>query len=86
MLLPKNGGGRTVAKEIMINNHAIGNLIREQKLHQVYSQMQLNQASTGMMTQTQDLEKLVKSNTVKKEDALRISTQPDELKTRIGII
>ncbi len=85
MLLPKNGGGRTVAQEIMINNHAIGNLIREQKLHQVYSQMQLNQASTGMVTQTQKLEELVKNNIVKKEDAMRISTQPDELKTRIGI-
>jgi len=84
MLVPKNGGGRAVAQEIMINNHAIGNLIREQKLHQV-SQMQLNQSSTGMMTQTQTLEKLVKSNTIKKEDALRISTQPEELKTRIGI-
>ena len=86
MLLPKNGGGRTVAQEIMINNHAIGNLIREQKLHQVYSQMQLNQAQTGMITQTQCLEKLVKSNMVKKEDALRISTQPEELKTRIGML
>ncbi len=86
MLLPKNGGGRTVAKEIMINNHAIGNLIREQKLHQVYSQMQLNQTATGMMTQTQDLELLVKKNIVKKDDALRISTQPDELKTRIGLV
>jgi len=86
MLLPKHGGGRTVAQEILINNHAIGNLIREQKLHQVYSQMQLNQASTGMMTQTQALEMLVNNNVVKAEDALRISTQPDELKTRIGIV
>jgi twitching motility protein PilT len=85
MLLPKNGGGRAVAQEIMINNHAIGNLIREKKLHQVYSQMQLNQTNTGMITQTQSLEALIKKNLVNKEDALRVSTQPDELKLRIGI-
>ncbi len=85
MLLPKRGGGRAVAQEIMINNHAIANLIRESKMHQIYSQMQLNQQNTGMQTQTQSLEKLVKSNTIDKHDALRISTQPEELKAKIGL-
>ncbi len=85
MLLPKIGGGRVVAQEIMINNHAIANLIREKKLHQVYSQMQLNQAQTGMITQTQSLEALLKRNFITRDDAMRISTQPDELRTRIGV-
>ncbi len=84
MLLPKKGGGRVAAQEILINNHAIANLIRENKIHQVYSQMQLNQAATGMQTQTQALETLVRKNLVHKEDAMRISTSPDELKSRIG--
>ncbi len=43
MLLPKNGGGRVAVPEIMITNHAISNLIREDKVHQIYSQMQLGQ-------------------------------------------
>jgi len=85
MLLPKKGGGRVAAQEILINNHAIANLIRENKVHQVYSQMQLNQAATGMQTQTQALEALVRQNLVHKEDAMRISTSPDELKSRIGL-
>jgi len=86
MLLPRRNKGRVAVQEIMINNHAIANLIRENKVHQLYSQMQLNQAQTGMQTQTQALEKLVKQNIVTKEDALRISTQPDELKGKIGLL
>ena len=54
-LLPKRGGGRLAVHEILINNPAVGNLIRENKVHQIYSQMQLNQQSTGMVTQTQAL-------------------------------
>jgi twitching motility protein PilT len=69
----------------MINNHAIGNLIRESKMHQIYSQMQLNQGTTGMQTQTQALEKLVKNNTISKEDALKVASQPEELKNKIGV-
>ncbi len=84
MLLPKKSKGRVAVQEILINNHAIANLIRENKIHQLYSQMQLNQTQTGMQTQTQALEKLVKQNIVRKEDALRISTQPDELRGKIG--
>ncbi len=86
MLLPKRNKGRVAAQEILINNHAIANLIRENKVHQLYSQMQLNQAQTGMQTQTQALERLVKQNLVHKEDALRISTQPEELKGKIGFL
>ena len=78
-LLPKRGGGRIAIHEILINNSAISNLIRENKLHQIYSQMQLNQSKTGMTTQTQSMIKSLKENRITKEDALRFSTQPQEL-------
>ncbi len=84
MLLPKKGKGRVAAQEILINNHAIANLIREEKIHQVYSQMQVNQANTGMQTQTQVLVDLVKKGIVEKEVALKVASQPDELKNKIG--
>ena len=84
-LLPKKGGGRIAVHEIMINNSAIANLIRENKLHQIYSQMQLNQQKTGMITQTQSMLKCLKANLISKEDAIRYSTQPQELLNSLGI-
>ncbi len=84
-LLPKIGGGRVAIHEIMINNAAIANLIRENKLHQIYSQMQLNQQKTGMVTQTQAMLKALRANLVTKEDAIRYSTQPQELLNNMGI-
>lgn len=82
-LLPKRGGGRLAVHEILINNPAVGNLIRENKVHQIYSQMQLNQQSTGMVTQTQALVKALRGNLVAKETALAYSTNLQEL---IGVI
>lgn len=84
-LLPKNGGGRVAIHEVLINNSAISNLIRENKLHQIYSQMQLNQTKTGMSTQTQAMIKALKENRITKEDAIRFSTQPQELINLIGL-
>lgn len=78
-LLPKKGGGRYAIHEVLINTNAIANLIRENKVHQIYSQLQLNQAETGMFTQTQSMFNAIKSNIISKEDALRQSTQPQEL-------
>src|SRR3989449_4529345 len=50
-LLPKaSGSGRVMAMEVLIPNAAIRNLIREDKLHQVYSQMQIGQGKHGMQT------------------------------------
>jgi twitching motility protein PilT len=85
MLIPKKTKGRVAAQEIMINNHAIANLIRENKIHQLYSQMQLNQANTGMQTQTQALASFVEKNIIRKEDALHVASQPEELKGKIGV-
>ncbi len=78
-LIPKIGGGRVAAQEILITNPAISNLIREDKVHQIYSQMQLNQNETGMTTQTQELTKFVQERKITKEDALKASNNPEEL-------
>jgi twitching motility protein PilT len=79
-LLPKIGGGRFAVHEIFLNNLAIANLIRENKLNQLYSQMQLNQTETGMQTQTQVLIKALKKGLITKETALEFSTEFEELK------
>jgi len=84
MLLPKIKGGRVAVPEILVTNHAIANLIREDKVHQIYSQMQLGQGDTGMQTQTQVLQKLVKNGVVSKEIAMQFANKPDELKTKIN--
>ncbi len=84
-LLPKKGKGRIAVHEILINNNAISNLIREGKTHQIYSQMQLNQTKTGMQTQTQKLAELVEQNIISPHTALSFSTQPQELMARLGI-
>jgi len=84
VLLPKVGGGRVAVPEIMTTNHAIANLIREDKVHQLYSQMQLGQAQSGMQTQTQVLVKLLQQKTILKEYALQYSNKPDELKKNIN--
>ena len=84
ILLPKHGGGRVAAPEIMVSNHAIANLIREDKVHQIYSQMQLGQGQSGMQTQTQVLERLVKNGVITKNIAVQFSNKPDELRTKIN--
>jgi len=84
VLLPKIGGGRVAVPEIMVTNHAISNLIREDKIHQIYSQMQLGQGNSGMQTQTQELIRLKERRVITKEDALQYSNKPDELKKNIN--
>ena len=78
-LLPKIGGGRLAAQEIMITNPAIANLVREDKVHQIYSQMQLNQQATGMTTQTQELFEYLRKKLISKDTAIQYSNKPDEL-------
>ena len=83
-LLPRIGGGRVAIYEVLISNPAVSNLIREDKLHQLYSQMQLNQQQTCMQTQTQALMAEYKRGTITKEAALRFSTRIDELAAKIS--
>lgn len=67
-LLKKVGGGRVAALEIMICNSAIRNLIREDKVAQMYSSIQTGQAY-GMMTLDQHLQELVRQNLITPEAA-----------------
>jgi twitching motility protein PilT len=85
-LLPKNGGGRVMASELLIPNTGIRNLIREDKLHQVYSMMQSGQGETGMQTMNQCLTALVKRNQISREAAIEHSTMPDELSKILGAL
>jgi twitching motility protein PilT len=83
-LLPKLGGGRIAAHEIMVTNHAIANLIREDKVHQIYSQMQLGQGDSGMQTQTQALLKYIKDGKIGRDTALQYANKPEELSKAIS--
>ncbi len=67
-LLKKIGGGRVAAHEIMIGTPAIRNLVREDKVAQMYSAIQTGQ-SMGMQTLDQDLQRLVRSGMIAKQDA-----------------
>jgi twitching motility protein PilT len=79
-LLPKVGGqGRACAMEILIPNPAVRNLIREDKIHQIYSAMQSGQDKYGMQTFNQSLATLVLSKQITQETALNRSSMPDEL-------
>lgn len=78
-LLPLNGDeGRVVATEILLNNEAVGNLIRENKMHQIESTMQSHQAA-GMHTLNNDLRMLVLHGKITREVALQYSSNPKEL-------
>ena len=79
-LIPRIGGGRALATELLIPNHAIRNLIREDKIHQIQSQMEMGQKDSGMITMNQSLAELVKGKTVSLEAALGRATNQDELK------
>ncbi len=79
-LIPrKNGNGRALALEVMVPNVAIRNLIREDKLHQIYGMMQAGQGQSGMHTMNQSLYDLYLKGVISYDDALARSTVPDEL-------
>ncbi|MEE9252246.1 MAG: type IV pilus twitching motility protein PilT [Thermodesulfobacteriota bacterium] len=79
-LIPKLGGGRVLSLEIMVLNAAIRNLIREDKVHQIYSQQQMGQEKYGMQTLNQSLADLYLRRQISLEDAIGKSQEPDELK------
>jgi twitching motility protein PilT len=80
-LLPKAGGpGRVLIIEVMVPNPAIRNLIREDKIHQVYSQMQVGQSKFGMQTFNQSLAAAFSRRLITWEEAVGRSSDPDELK------
>ncbi len=84
-LLPRaNGPGRVMALEVLIPNAAIRNLVREDKIHQIYSSMQMGQEVSGMQTMNQALASLFKRRLISMETALSRSVDNDELRSLIG--
>jgi twitching motility protein PilT len=84
-LLPKLGGiGRVMAMEILVPNAAVRNLIREDKIHQIYSAMQSGQDKFGMQTFNQALATLVFQKQITLETAIQRSSLPDELQEMIA--
>ena len=80
-LLPHaSGSGRVLATEVLVPTPAIRNLIREDKVHQIYSSMQVGQSTSFMQTMNQSLHILVKNRQITEEDALARSNDSDELR------
>ncbi|MBI4405062.1 MAG: type IV pilus twitching motility protein PilT [Deltaproteobacteria bacterium] len=74
-----DGAGRVLACELMIPNPSIRNLIRENKLHQIPSAMQLGQDYSGMVTFNQSLMQLVRKRLISPESALETTSDRDDL-------
>jgi twitching motility protein PilT len=83
-LCPKIGGGRVVSLEIMIPTPAIRNLIREDKIHQIYSAMQTGQEKYGMQTANQSLATLYQQKKITLDTAMEKSSNRDELQEMIN--
>lgn len=83
-LLPKaSGDGRAMALEILVPNAAIRNLIREDKIHQIYSMMQTGQDKYGMQTFNQALATLYQKRLISLDTAMQRTSNVDELKDLI---
>jgi twitching motility protein PilT len=84
LLLPRAGTpGRCLALEVMVPNPAIRNLIREDKVHQIYSQMQIGQSKHGMQTLNQSLFSLYTRRMITLEEAMGRSNDVEELRNMI---
>jgi twitching motility protein PilT len=70
--------------EVMIPNAAIRNLIREDKIQQLYSQMQVGQSKHGMQTMNQALLSLYERHIISLEDAMERSHNPDEFRQMLS--
>ena len=75
-LLKKIGGGRVAAHEIMLGTPAIRNLIRENKIAQMYSAIQTGQ-SIGMQTLDQNLQELLNKGLISKDEATKKAANKD---------
>ncbi|MGH9445236.1 MAG: type IV pilus twitching motility protein PilT, partial [Terriglobia bacterium] len=84
-LVPRaDAAGRVMAMEILVPNPAIRNLIREDKVHQIYSSMQSGQEKFGMQTLNQSLCSLHQKGLITLQNALGRSGNPDELQDMIS--
>jgi twitching motility protein PilT len=80
LLARHNAPGRVLALEVLVPNPAIRNLIREDKVHQIYSQMQVGQEKYAMQTLNQSLYLLHQRRLISQEEAMSRSIEPDELR------
>ncbi len=86
-LIPNsNRPGRSMAMEILIPTMGIRHLIREDKIHQIYSAMQTGQEESGMQTMNQALLTLVRMGMLTKQDALDSSPVADELVKMLSVV
>ncbi|MEN8183278.1 MAG: type IV pili twitching motility protein PilT, partial [Myxococcota bacterium] len=76
--------GRALSLEVMVPNAAIRNLIREDKVHQIYSQMQIGQEKFGMQTMNQSLALLHARRLITMDEAIGRSSDPEELRQMIA--
>jgi len=76
----RDGTGRVLAAEVLLATPAIRTLLRDEKVHQVYSQMQAGHAGTGMQTMNRALIGFVERGLVATEEAIARATEPDELR------
>jgi twitching motility protein PilT len=84
-LLPKiDGRGRAMVMEILIPTPAIRNLVREDKIHQIYSAMQTGTGQSGMQTFNQSLSNAYFQKLITLETAMARSSNPDELQDLIN--
>ncbi|MBI5204914.1 MAG: type IV pilus twitching motility protein PilT [Nitrospirae bacterium] len=83
LISKKSGHGRVLAVELLVPNPAIRNLIREDKIHQIYSMMQTGQTRSGQQTMNQSLFELYTKGLLSYEDAIGRSSVPEELITML---
>jgi twitching motility protein PilT len=83
LLEKATGDGRAMAMEVLIPNSAIRNLIREDKIHQIYSMMQTGQDKYGMQTFNQALATLYQKRQITLDSAMQRTSNADELKELI---
>lgn len=84
LLTKADGKGRVCALEIMLPNTAIRNLIREDKVHQIYSQMQVGQAKFAMQTMNQCFLNLYQRRLITLDEALGRTSDPEEMRQMLG--
>jgi twitching motility protein PilT len=84
-LLPRTDGrGRVMVMEVLVPTPAIRNLVREDKIHQIYSAMQTGTGQTGMQTFNQGLANAYFAKTISLDMALSRSSNADELQDMIN--
>jgi twitching motility protein PilT len=87
MLLPREagkGGGRALAMEIMVATHALRNMVRESKTHQIPSVLESG-SKWGMRTFDQDVLRLVSDGQISKQMAMQVCHQPDDMRAALGM-